>query len=89
MTKEMAYEYLKGKKVKMDVRPLSVQEKLQEIGFYWDGSEGKPGYKNTYGICLGLDGIMRGCDFEDEHLWAGYLFDPVTPKEILSIEIVK
>lgn len=87
MTRAIAYDYLRGKKVKMDVNPIYIQTLVQKIGFRWS-STSKTAFKDVYGICLGNDGYMRWCEHHKAHEWDGYLWDEISAMEVNNIEIV-
>lgn len=86
MTKEIAYDYLRGKKVRMEIRPVAIQTLVQKIGYRWVEG-GKVEFHNVYGICLGEDGIIRACEWDDIDEWDGYFWEEISPEEVLSIEI--
>ena len=87
MTRTIAYDYLRGKKVKMDVNPIYIQTLVQKIGFRWS-STSKTTFKDVYGICLGNDGYIRYCEHHKAHEWDGYLWDEISAMEVNNIEIV-
>ena len=88
MTRAIAYDYLRGKKVKMDVNPIYIQTLVQKIGFRWSEASTKMMFKDVYGICLGQDGYIRYCEHHKAHEWDGYLWDEISAMEVNNIEIV-
>lgn len=88
MTKGVAYDYLRGKKIKMDVNPVRIQTLVQKIGFRWSETGAKFAFKDVYGICLGQDGYIRYCDYKKAHEWDGYLWEEIPALDVNNIELV-
>ena len=87
MTKAIAYDDLRGKKVKMDVNPIRIQTLVQKIGFRWSQASTRFTFKDVYGICLGQDGYIRYCEHHKAHEWDGYLWDEISAIEVNNIEL--
>lgn len=87
MTKAIAYDYLRGKKIKMDVNPLRIQTLVQKIGYRWRPSSTTFEFHDVYGICLGQDGYILYCEHQNAHEWNGYLWEEISALEVNNIEI--
>ena len=86
MTKAEAFEYLKGKKVRVSCRGIneSVQSKLFTCGVQWmGGGTGFCDYGNYYAI--DSHGLLGHCDVP---YWERLINEEISADDILSIEIV-
>lgn len=89
MTKAEAFEYLKGKKVRVRGRETSekVQSKLFACGVQWkSGGTDFCDYGNYY--VINSHGLLGHCDGMDFY-WEYLIYEEISADDILSIEIVE
>lgn len=87
MTKAEAFEYLKGKKVRVSCRGIneSVQSKLFTCGVQWmGGGTGFCDYGNYY--VIDSHGLLGHCDGT---YWERLINEEISADDILSIEIIE
>ena len=88
MTKDVAFDYLKGAKIKMEINPIAIQTLVQKAGFRWSFKNPRIEFHDCYGITLHLDGGIGYCEHSDAHHWDGYFFNEMSAQEVLNIEII-
>lgn len=87
MTKAEAFEYLKGKKVRVSCRGIneSVQSKLFTCGVQWiGGGTGFCDYGDYY--VINSHGLLGHCDCP---YWEHLIYEEISADDILSIEIIE
>lgn len=89
MTKAEAFEYLKGKKVRVSDEEMNdrVQSKLFACGVQWKGGSTNVCYYSDY-LVINPEGFLCHCDGLGEDYWNSLFHEEISADDILSIEIV-
>ena len=90
MTKAEAFEYLKGKKVRVSDEEMNdrVQSKLFACGVQWKGGGTNVCYYSDY-LVITPEGFLCHCDGLGEDYWNSLFHEEISADDILSIEIVE
>ena len=90
MTKAEAFEYLKGKKVRVYGREMNdkVQSKLFACGVEWKHLGTDVCYYSNY-LVINPEGFLCHCDGMGEDYWNRLFHKEISAEEIFSIEIVQ
>ena len=90
MTKAEAFEWLKGKKVRVSDEEMNdrVQSKLFACGVQWKGGSTNVCYYSDY-LVINPEGFLCHCDGLGEDYWNSLFHEEISADDILSIEIVE